>query len=237
MADKRSKVLVAGIGRDPFERLAPVLDRQELDVVRVATPENSIELARAEGFDLIIFGADPEEATLEEVVGMIRDLSSASFKASLLVLAEPGSVDSARILIGRGVNRVMLLADPPELIGQQAAELLDIAPRADVRFSTRLRTSLADGAEEVLGEVVNLSASGMLVETDTPFQLGELVVISIHIGDQDEFISAKGKVVRRAVRERGGVDGVGIRFLSFAGTDEERIETVLAEALANPPDA
>jgi len=237
VADKRSKVLVAGIGRDPFERLAPVLDRQDLDVVRVATPENSIELARAEGFDLIIFGADPEEATLEEVVGMIRDLPSASLKASLLVLAEPGSVDSARILIGWGVNRVMLLADPPELIGQQAAELLDIAPRADVRFSTRLRTSLADGAEEILGEVVNLSASGMLVETDTPFQLGEQVVISIHIGDQDEFISAKGKVVRRAVRERGGVDGVGIRFLSFSGAGEERIEAVLVEALANPPDA
>ena len=156
MTDKRSKVLVAGIGRGPFEGLAPVLDRQELDVVRVATPEKSIELAGAEIFDLIICSADPEEATLKEVVGMIRDLSAASCRASLLVLAEPGSVDVARSLIGRGVNRVMLLADPPALIGRQAADLLDIAPRADVRFSTRLRTSLADGAEEVLGEVVNL---------------------------------------------------------------------------------
>jgi Tfp pilus assembly protein PilZ len=237
VTDKRSKVLVAGIGRDPFEGLAPVLDRQELDVVRVATPENSIELAGAEIFDLIIFSADPEEATLKEVVGMIRDLSAASCKASLLVLAEPGSVDVARSLIGRGVNRVMLLADPPALIGRQAADLLDIAPRADVRFSTRLRTSLADGAEEVLGEVVNLSGSGILVETATPFKLGEHVVISIHIGDRDELISAKGKVVRRAVRERGGVDGVGIRFLSFAGAGEVRMNAVLAEALANPPDA
>lgn len=237
MTDKRSKVLVAGIGRGPFEGLAPVLDRQELDVVRVATPENSIELAGAEIFDLIICSADPEEATLKEVVGMIRDLSAASCKASLLVLAEPGSVDVARSLIGRGVNRVMLLADPPALIGRQAADLLDIAPRADVRFSTRLRTSLADGAEEVLGEVVNLSASGILVETATPFQLGEHVVISIHIGDRDELISAKGKVVRRAVRERGRVDGVGIRFLSFAGAGEVRMNAVLAEALANPPDA
>lgn len=237
MSEQGPKVLVAGIGRGPFEGLAPVLDRQKLEIVRVAALENSIELARAESFDLIIFDADPKEATLEEVVGMIRDLSSASCKTSVLVLAEPGSVDVARTLIGRGVNRVMLLTDPPELIGQQVADFLDIAPRAAVRFSTRLRTFLADDAEEVLGEVVNLSASGMLVETDTPFQRGEQVVVSIQIGDREESISAKGEVVRCAVRERGGVDGVGIRFLSFAGGGEERIEAVLAEAFANPPDA
>jgi len=234
VADKRSKVLVAGIGRGPFERLAPVLDRQELDVIRVATPETSIELARAETFDLIIFGADPEELTLEEVVGRIRDLSSASSKASILVLAEPGSVDVARALIGWGVNRIMFLADPPELIGRQAAELLDIAPRADVRFSTRLSTSLADGGEAVLGTAVNLSASGMLVKIDTPFRLGEEVVISIHVGDQEKSISAKGKVVRCAVRERGGVKGIGIQFLSFTGGGKDLIEAVLAEALADP---
>jgi Tfp pilus assembly protein PilZ len=146
-------------------------------------------------------------------------------------------VDEARALIGRGVNRVMLLSDPPELIGQQVADLLDIAPRAAIRLSTRLRTSLADGAEEVLGEVVNLSTSGMLVETDTPFEMGEQVVVSIHIGDRDESISAKGEVVRRAVADRGGIDGVGIRFLSFAGAGEELIQAVLTEAFANPPDA
>jgi Tfp pilus assembly protein PilZ len=234
VTDKRSKVLVAGIGRGSFERLAPVLDRQELDVVRVATPETSIGLACAETFDLIIFGADLEETTLEEVVGMIRDLSSASSKASLLVLAEPGSVDMARALIGWGVNRIMLLADSPELIGRQAAELLDIAPRADVRFSTRLRTSLADGAEAVLGTAVNLSTSGVLVKIDAPFQLGEQVVISIHVSDQDELISAKGKVVRFAVRERGGIKGIGIQFLSITAGGKELIKAVLAEALADP---
>lgn len=234
MTDKRSKVLVAGIGRGPFERLAPVLDRQELDVVRVATPETSIDIARAETLDLVIFGADLEVTTLEEVVGMIRDLSSASRKASLLVLAEPANVDMARALIGWGVNRIMLLTDPPELIGRQAAELLDIAPRAAVRLSTRLRTTLADGGDAVLGKAVNLSASGVLVEIDAPFQLGEEVVISIHVSDRDESISAKGKVVRFAVRERGGVKGIGIQFLSFAGGSEELIETVLAEALADP---
>ncbi len=155
--EKRALVLVAGIGRGPFEALAPVLDRQKLEVVKVAAPENSVELARSESFDLVIFDAEVKEGTLEKVVDAIRHGMSASRNTSILVLARPGQADAARDLIGRGVNRVMLLDDPPELIGQQVAELLNIAPRANLRFSTRLQTSVGDGAVEVLGEVINLS--------------------------------------------------------------------------------
>jgi DNA-binding response OmpR family regulator len=73
MVRMKSLVLVAGIGRRPFEALAPVLDRHKLDVVQVAAPENSVELARSERFDLVIFDAEPRQVTLGEVVAMIRD--------------------------------------------------------------------------------------------------------------------------------------------------------------------
>jgi len=232
--EKRSLVLVAGIGRGPFEALAPVLDRQKLEVVKVAAPEMSVDLARSEPFDLLIFDAEVKEGTLEQVVDAIRHGMSASRNTSILVLTRPGTVDAARDLIGRGVNRVMLLDDSPELIGQQVAELLNIAPRANLRFSTHLQTSVGDGAVEVLGEVVNLSSTGMLVETETSFEPGERVVVTINFGGQRGSVSAKAEVVRQAYSDRGGVDGIGIRFLSFAGDGKEKIEAVLDEALADP---
>lgn len=232
--EKRSLVLVAGIGRGPFEALAPVLDRQKLEVVKVAAPEMSIELARSESFDLVIFDADVREGSLGQVVDEIRDGMSASRNCSLLVLARPGSVDAARELIGRGVNRVMLLDDPPEVIGQQVADLLHIAPRVNLRFSTQLQTSVADSGVEVLGEVVNLSNTGMLVETDTLFEPGEQVVLTINLGGAHGSVTAKGEVVRQAHSERGGIDGIGIRFVSFAGDGREKIEAVLDEAFADP---
>jgi len=232
MVRKKSLVLVAGIGRRPFEVLAPVLDRHKLEVVQVAAPVNSVELARSERFDLVIFDAELRQPSLGEVVAKIRDGLSASRLTSLLVLAEHRTADAARGLIGCGVNRVMLLDDPPELIDRQVAELLHIAPRADVRLSTRLRTSVADGTEEVLSEVVNLSMSGLLVETDMLFDLGERVVVSIYPGDRDDPVVAKGEVSRRARSERGGVVGFGIRFLSFAADGELRIKAVVKSAFA-----
>jgi DNA-binding NarL/FixJ family response regulator len=226
-------VLVAGIGRGPFEALAPVLDRQKLEVVKVAAPENSVELAHSEPFDLVIFDAEVREGTLKGVVDSIRQEMSASRNTSLLVLARAGNADSARELIGRGVNRVMLLEDPPDLIGQQVAELLNIAPRANLRFPTHLQTSVGDGAVQALGEIVNLSASGILVETETSFEPGEQVVVAINLGGQQGSVSAKAEVVRQAHSDRGGVDGIGLRFLSFAGDGKEKIEAVLDEAFTD----
>ncbi len=115
---------MAGVGRGPFEALAPVLDRQKLEVVKVASPEMSVELARSEPFDLVIFDAEVKEGSLENVVDSIRDGMSASRNTSILVLARPGNVDAARELVSRGVNRVMLLDDPPEVIGQQLEKIL-----------------------------------------------------------------------------------------------------------------
>lgn len=232
--EKKALVLVAGIGRGPFEALAPVLDRQNLEVVTVAAPKNSVELAQSEPFDLVIFDAGVREGTLEQVVDSVRHEMSASRNTSILVLAGPDQVDAARSLVGRGVNRVMLLDDLPELIGQQVAELLNIAPRADLRFSTHLQTSVGGGIVEVLGEVINLSTTGMLIATETPFPLGEQVVMTINLGGQQGSVSAKAEVVRQARSDRGGIDGIGVRFLSFAGDGREKIEAVLDGAFTDP---
>jgi len=234
VTEKRSKVLLAGLGRGPFEAIAPVLDRQKLEVIRVAAPETSVELAYSEPFDLVIFDSEVKNGTLGKVVDFIRQGMSASRNASILVLARPGQADAARDLVDRGVNRVILQDDPPELIGRQVAELLDIAPRADLRFKTRLKTSVGDGGVEVLGEIVNLSSSGMLVETELSFEPGEQVVVTINLSGQQGSVSAKAEVVRQAHNDRGGTKGIGVRFLSFAGDGKEKIEAVLQEAFTDP---
>ena len=95
VTEKRSKVLLAGIGRGPFEAIAPVLERQKLEIERVDSPEAAVEMACSEQVALIIFDAEPNEMSLEEVVEKLRADDSASAKSSLLVMAEPAPVHSA----------------------------------------------------------------------------------------------------------------------------------------------
>jgi len=227
---------LAGVPRSSFDELAPVLDRHKVYVVQVTSAEDAMKYAHSDRVDLVILGVVPDEMSLEEVVRIIRSDASASSKASILVLAKPGSEDEARQLIGQGVNRVMLTVDAPKLIALQVAELLEIPPRATLRLDTRMLVELDDGFEEELGAVVNVSAAGLLLETDADLEPGQHLVLSIDVGPEEEPVAAKAEVVRRSDPGREGIEGVGIRFLSFAGDSRKRLEAILGEAFHIPID-
>jgi Tfp pilus assembly protein PilZ len=116
------------------------------------------------------------------------------------------------------------------------ADLLDIAPRATLRLTTRLLVELADGSEEALGAVVNMSAAGLLLETDADLEPGQHVILSIDIDPQDEPVAGKAEVVRKADPDRDGLEGIGVRFLEFAGDGRRRLEAILGEAFHIPID-
>jgi DNA-binding NarL/FixJ family response regulator len=236
VAKKRPLVLVAGIPRSSFDELAPVLDRHKLTVVQVTSADDAAKYAYSDRVDLVILEAQPTEMSLEDVVRTIRSESSVSNKASILVLAIPGTEDGARQLIGRGVNRVMLTVDAPKLIALQVADLINIAPRATLRLTTRMLVELDDGFEEALGAVVNISAAGLLLETDADLEPGQHVVLSMDIGPQEEPVAAKAEIVRKADPEREGITGFGIHFLSFAGDSQQRLESILGAAFRIPID-
>jgi hypothetical protein len=227
VADKQFKVLLAGIGRGPFEALAPVLDRQNLDVVRVATPEEAIEYASNQPVDLVVFDGEPNEMRLEEIVPMFRAETSNSARSFLLVMAERGRDKDARALVGRGINRVMNLDEPQERIEEQVVDLLGVVPRAAARFAIRLYTTLNDGDEVVIGETENVSVSGMLVQTPTIIAPGQQVKYELLRDDQEEPVKGEAEIVRRAVRD--GVEGLGIRFLEFEGEGRERLDEILSD--------
>ena len=236
MQRERPVVVVAGVPRSSYGELAPVLDRNKLTVVHVTSYEDAVMYAHSAQVELVILGIEPATMSLEDAIRTIRSETSASREASLLVLAEPGTEDGARELIGRGVNRVMLTVDSPKHIGLQVADLLEIAPRAMLRLSTRMLVELEDGFEEALGAVVNISAKGLLLETDADLEPGQHVIISIDIGPRLEPIAAKAEIVRKANPEREGIEGIGAQFLSFAGDSQKQLETVLGDAFSIPLD-
>ena len=167
---------------------------------------------------------------LAELVERLRDTDSASRGSSLLVVAEPSAAQEAGELIGQGVNRVVSLDMSEDIIDQHVADLLDIAPRAAVRFSARLTTVLDDGTTEVVGLTTNVSLTGVLLETSTVLGIGQPVAFEFLVNGGDNMVSGEATVVRRAVADRGGVDGIGLRLLKFHGDGRQRLESILNEA-------
>ena len=75
-----------------------------------------------------------------------------------------------------------------------------------------------------------------MLETDADLEPGQHVILSFDIDGQDEPVSAKAEVTRKADPNRDGVEGVGVRFLNFAGDSRKRLETMLGRAFNIPID-
>ena len=123
----------------------------------------------------------------------------------------------------------MLIGDPPQIISEQMSALVEVAPRADVRLSTNLETALGNTGRELFCQTENISRTGMLVRTKHRPQLGSTVVFKIHVGDGGPPIIGRGELVRHTSPAFGQHDGVGIRFISFAGDGVERLDTFLEQ--------
>ena len=120
-------------------------------------------------YDVILMDAVPCDWPLEKVVRVIPGfLASRSRGAAILVLAEPDQVDVARALRSRGVNRVMLVTDPPEIICDQMANLLEVAPRVQIRLATNVEAALGTAGRELFCQTVNLSCDRYVDQDPEP---------------------------------------------------------------------
>ena len=218
-----------------FERLAPELRRGTLNVEWVATPEAGVSMACKSRYDVIIMDAEPCQRPLEKVVRELRTRGSSSRDAAILILAEPDQVDAARALKSQGVNRIMLVSDPPEMIREQMRTLLDVAPRATVRLPTNLESILGDTGRELFCQTENLSMSGMLVKTRHRPQLGSTVTFKLDLSDPVGTILGRGEFVRHSTPDQGSVDGLGVKFLSFANDGAQMLQNYL-DGLNREPD-
>lgn len=216
MTHQEPKILAAGLERRAFERIAPELRRDALTVDWVATPEAGVALAVKNCYDVIIMDAEPCDWPLTKVVSEFRSPNSPSCDAAIMVLSEPDQVDAARALKSRGVNRVMLISDPPDMIREQMFGLLKVAPRTSVRLATNLETALGDAGSELFCQTENLSATGMFIRTRHRPPLGSKVVFKIHLENDGGIIYGRGEMVRHSAPDQEGIDGVAVRFLSFA---------------------
>jgi hypothetical protein len=123
----------------------------------------------------------------------------------------------------------MLISDPPEMICDQMAGLLEVAPRVSLRVPINMQTALGNRGREIFCQTVNLSATGMLVRTQARPQLGTPVVFRLHLSEKLGAVMGRGEMVRHASRMQGGFDGVGVRFKSFAEDGAVRLQSYLEE--------
>ena len=107
------------------------------------------------------------------------------------------------------------------------ANCLNVASRVAVRLVTRVEVEIDGQRTAVLCQTENMSSSGLLLSGGRQYETGTRVSFQFLLPGHERPCGGIAEVVRHTTRGREGLDGIGVRFVSFTGDSRERFDSYL----------
>lgn len=221
-------VLLVGVDDKTRDRLAPALQARNYYEEVISDGQGALAMLSLLPYDAVLVSYPLLDTPLQPFIAAVRTAESPCRHAAVVLLATRRQRDEAESYLGRGVNTVFCLEDPPEALPRVLDNMIDVAPRHALRTMSRLEIELKLGTAKVLCQTENLSMTGMLIRTDQAYPVGSKFTFELTFpGDRDP-IRGRAEIVRHTLKNRERITGVAARFLPFPPEDQRRLETHLA---------
>jgi CheY-like chemotaxis protein len=216
-------VLIGSLSSFDDELGSTVLARE--DVVRhwVTTADEMVSMAEVLAPDLVLIGSDLPGAG-PAVSRLRRDPGTR--RTSIVVIAR-GELDPAEVeLLEAGANAILRLPVGPDW-DERLERLAEVPVRRETRLPVSFEVEARTGSdvETAAATALNISTSGMLIDSAFPLHIGDDVDFCFHLPGSDSVISGCGRVVRQAGRTQ-----FGLEFYGLEGDGAEQIAAWVAAA-------
>jgi TonB family protein len=208
--------------------LAPALGEtivwgRDVERVFASSSASALDVARAYVPSLVVLDGTDEPATLR-LIRQLREHPGTRRSSIVVVAASPGPSPGEETLQG-GANLVLPSPVDPAQWDARLARLLAVPTRLRIRFPVQIRRRDLSGEAIHAAHALDLSVTGMLVESETPVPAGEAVELRFKLPGTDEELRGAACVVRSS---RGAPACLGLSFRRLEGEAVERIRTLLA---------
>jgi DNA-binding response OmpR family regulator len=197
------KIIIAHELHALLERNETFLHRTGMTEFIAATNEEILSLHRDRRADLIISLLDMPGMSSEQLCSLIRADEDLRAVSIIMVCANtPAAIErSAQCR----VNAVLLQPVHPLVLTVKAQQLLDIAARGTLRVLLSANIDFHAGDESFFCRSRNISATGMLIETDKLLTAGDRMSCLFYLPSARK-IEVSGKIVRALPRTPGDED-------------------------------
>jgi CheY-like chemotaxis protein len=190
------------------------------DITRHGTESAASALASAGLMkpDLLVVDRDLPHA--ERLIHGVRS-NPATRRVSIAVVARSDFEPVEGTLLDAGANAVLRGPGGPDW-DDRLARLLTVAVRREVRLpiSVVVAARMAQGTDGHEAVTVNISASGMLVESDVELHLGETLDVRFQLPDTTIDVIGTVRVIRQAGQGR-----FGLEFVELEGDGADQIQS------------
>jgi hypothetical protein len=217
-SDQMTTVLICGPDRLMDELSGTMLAREGIDRIHVHGFHQALGMAVAARPELVVVDRD-----LPQAARLVEDLREESHtRRASIVVAARGELDPGELrLMDAGANALLRLPGDSGA-DERLAQLLDVAPRRDVRLPVFMQFDAFRyrGGDTVQGTVLDLSRHGMLVHAPA-VSVGAELAFELHLDDgREEPVRGACRVVRAA-----GEHEIGVAFEGLEADGADRIAT------------
>lgn len=197
------KILIAHDIHELLEQHNTFLDRTDFKVFIAKTNDEALRIHQAELVDLIITRLGMPGMAGERFCSLIRDDTNMRAASMIVVCANTSeAIEQA----GRcRANAVLLDPVHPVVLMVKAQQLLEIAGRETLRVLLSASVDSLSDEESFFCRTVNVSATGMLLETNKQLTEGARLTCSFYLPNAKK-IQVSGKIIRAAAAVPGDED-------------------------------
>lgn len=229
------RLLCIGLGRELVVRLSDAVNFFGCWLEAVNDLASAGERLGTGHYDAALLAYRRPQSETRGTLAALRDTASPARTLPILLLAETADIVAAGELVGVGATRVLEVGRAPHLLHLLLAEVVNVAPRVAVRTEVRLGppapfhgTFPAFAARPVVARTVNLSSSGMLVETARRDPPGSVIPFELDVPEDREPVRGWAEVIRVAMERNVEEGGLGLRIRTFSSDGGHRYRAYLA---------
>jgi uncharacterized protein (TIGR02266 family) len=204
-----------------------ILWRSDIERSFVSDSHQSVAAVQKSAPNLVVVDGMDAPAT----VNLIRDLreKDATRQVSVAVLSRAASGPEEEQFRRAGANLVLAGSVNPVLWDDRLEELLDVPPRREVRIPIKFEvwSHFASDEEHLSALALNISARGLLLETDEVVARGTTLELAFTLPEDKEALRAVAQVVREA-EIVAGRPRYGLEFLILKREARARIQDFVA---------
>jgi CheY-like chemotaxis protein len=213
------KKLLLVEGARPIEGLSGSLFNRRECVLEVASSATeAIAMAVESRPDLVLLDSAVADVELDQLVAGLAAACGRKVPV-FLVLAEGAEHEVADAMCSGVSCAIVRPLDEIEL-NVRICELLGITLRRHLRTFVKMKVDATVGTSTHFATISNISLSGVLIETEKPIHLGDIIKLSFFLPEDEVPITVISKVVREAP---GTGHAYGCQFLDLPDSGRARI--------------
>jgi CheY-like chemotaxis protein len=190
------------------------------ELMRTRDPGTALEGLQSYQARMLVFGSDVEGLLPAELCRRVRD-NRFTRRASVLLLCRSGDREVSEAALSYGCNEALFEPFDETAVIDAIRRLTEVPRRVLLRTLTRLE--IVGRRPSLLGQSVDVSASGMLLQTRSWISPDEPLSIEFYLPeDAKNPVRARAEIVR--VEDGSAERKYGLRFVEIGEWDRARIE-------------